>query len=56
METCSLCCDLSKNAFQNVETVQFANEFIAISDMTKVFKDLEPVISVDELEIFENNS
>lgn len=51
MEICSLCCDISKNAYQNVETVQFANEFIAISEMTKVFKDLEQVISMDELDI-----
>lgn len=44
MEICNLCSDCSKNAFQNVETIQFGNEFIAISEMTKVFKDLEPVI------------
>ncbi len=45
MEICGLCFDLSKNAFQNVETVQFGDEFIAISEMTKIFKDLEPVNS-----------
>ncbi|KAG4065172.1 hypothetical protein HA402_007569 [Bradysia odoriphaga] len=45
MKICSLCCDSSKSAFHNVETVQFGSEFIAISEMTKVFKDLEPLWS-----------
>lgn len=46
MEICSLCSDLNKTSFQNVETVQFGSEFIAISEMTKVFKDLEPVCPI----------
>lgn len=51
MEVCSLCCDTSKTAYLNVETMQLGTEFIPISDMTKVFKDLEQVISVDHLQI-----
>lgn len=43
MTSCSFCCDLSKSAFQNVETVQSGDEFIAISEMTKIFKDLDTV-------------
>lgn len=49
MEICNFCCDSSKNAFQNVETVQIGDEFIAISEMTKVFRDLESVIDIMDL-------
>ncbi|KAJ6632636.1 Zinc finger protein [Pseudolycoriella hygida] len=41
MDICGLCSDLNKTALQNVETVQFGAEFIAVSEMTRVFKDLE---------------
>lgn len=44
METCSLCCNNSENAYLNVETIQIGKDFISISEMTSVFKDLEQVI------------